>query len=113
MQNSSQWKHKVQEIFELCQVELKKTTSIGKKMLNASKTNTCLKEAYVELGILVVEAITNKELEWNNPQVKKLIETIKKCEKSLEEMEGEVNEVKFKEDSDQTEETDQTKSDEK
>ena len=49
-----EWKSKFQEMMQVCQEELKKTTEIGKKMLTASKANSDLKEAYEELGIYIV-----------------------------------------------------------
>ena len=33
----SPWKNRVQEMLNICQEELKKTTEIGKKMISASK----------------------------------------------------------------------------
>ncbi len=95
MQNSSQWKHRFQEIFQVCTDELKKTTTIGKKMLYASQTNSCLKEAYEELGLLVAEALDKKELEWENGKVKRLLQTIKQCEIDLHDIDREVTKARF------------------
>ncbi|MCP4912416.1 MAG: hypothetical protein GY909_04800 [Oligoflexia bacterium] len=95
MQKTPQWKNRVQEIFQTCQEELKRTTEIGKKMLSATKTNTNLHEAYEEVGTIVVKAIRNGELDWNNPRVKELINIIENCEQDLEEIEDEVNKIRF------------------
>lgn len=95
MQKTPQWKNKVQEILNVCQEEIKRTTEIGKKMLSASKTNTCLHESYEELGVLVVKAIKDGSLKWDNPRVKELINTIENCEHDLDEIESEVNKIRF------------------
>ncbi|MBT3584552.1 MAG: hypothetical protein HN509_06580 [Halobacteriovoraceae bacterium] len=89
------WKAKVQEIFQVCQDELKRTTEIGKKMLSASKTNSSLHDAYEELGHLAAKAVTEKEIEWNNPRVKELLNIIGNCESDLEDIEEEVNKIRF------------------
>ena len=90
-------KNKVNEILQVCQDEFKKTTEIGKKMISASKTNSCLHETYEEIGTLVVEALKDGDLEWNNSRVNELIEKINQCEEDLELIEGEVNKIKFSE----------------
>lgn len=89
------WKEKVSEIFQTCQDELKRTTDIGKKMLTASRTNSNLHEAYEELGVLVACAIKSGELKWDNPRVKELLNTVQNCEHDLDEIEDEVNKIKF------------------
>lgn len=95
MQRHPQWKSKVQEIFQTCQSEIKRTTAIGKKMLTASKTNSCLHEAYEELGMLVARAIEEGEIDWQNQRVDELLQTINSCQQDLEEIEVEVNKIKF------------------
>ncbi len=95
--NQSHWRVKVQELFQVCQDELKRTTEIGKKMLTASKTNTNLHDAYEELGVLVVKAIKSGSLEWDHPRVKELVHQIDNCEKDLEVIEEEVNKIRFSE----------------
>lgn len=95
MERNQQWKNKVQELFNTCQEELRRTTEIGKKMLSASKTNGALHEAYEELGQLVARALENNELKWENSRVAELLNTIQKCQEDLEVIEGEVNKIKF------------------
>jgi hypothetical protein len=90
-----QWRSRVQEIFQVCQDEIKRTTEIGKRMLNASKTNSCLHEAYEELGSLAFKALKEGKLEWDNPRVKELMGTIDHCESDLEDIEKEVNKIRF------------------
>lgn len=97
MEKPSEWKMKFQEIYQLCSEELKKTTEIGKKMLSASKTNSNLHEAYEELGILAAKALKNKELQWENPRVEKLLKTIDGCQTDLNSIEKEVNDIRFAE----------------
>ena len=89
------WKLKVQEMLQICQDEIKKTTEIGKKMLSASKTNSSLHEAYEELGMLVVKALDKRELKWNNVRVLELVDRVKEYEKDLALIEGEMNKLKF------------------
>jgi hypothetical protein len=95
MTKSPQWKNRVQEMFQVCQDELKRTTEIGRKMLTASKANGQIHEAYEELGILVVKELSEGNLEWDNPRVKELLESVQKCEKDLEHIEEEVNNIRF------------------
>ena len=94
MQNQP-WKLKVQEMLQVCQEEIKRTTEIGKKMLTASKTNSNLHESYEELGMLLFKALEKKELKWNNTRVLELVDQIKDCEKELESIETEMNKLKF------------------
>jgi hypothetical protein len=95
MDKSTDWQKKVQEMFQLCSGELKKTTAIGKKMLSASRTNANLHEAYEELGVLVAEALKNGELEWENEKVKSLLKKVEGCESDLSSIEKEVNDIRF------------------
>lgn len=94
MQKDNQWKNKVQEIFQVCHDELRKTTEIGKKMILASKTNSSLHESYEELGHLVLKALKKNELRWDNQRVQDLILKIENCEKELESIEKEVKKIK-------------------
>tara|TARA_R110000868_G_scaffold103710_4_gene285430 strand:+ start:87 stop:428 length:342 start_codon:yes stop_codon:yes gene_type:complete len=95
MQRQPHWRSKFNEIVQVCTDELKKTTEIGKKMLNASKTNSNLHEAYEELGVLVAKALEKKQLDWDNPRAHELVKKIKKCKSNLTEIESEVNKIKF------------------
>lgn len=97
MEKNPDWQKKVQEVFQVCSEEIKKTTAIGKKMLSASKANTNLHEAYEELGVLVVEAIKSGDLTWDNEQVSKLMKKIEGCESDLSNIEKEVNDIRFAE----------------
>jgi hypothetical protein len=92
----SPWKNRVQEMLHLCQEELKKTTEIGKKMINASKTNSELHEAYELLGQEILKDLKKNKVEWDNPEALKLIHLIEKKEGELEKMEGQVREIKSK-----------------
>ena len=89
------WKDKVQELFQVCTDELKRTTEIGKKMLSASKTNTNLHEAYDELGHLAAKALDSGTLQWDDPKAKELVAKIKECENDLEFIESELKKIKF------------------
>ena len=95
MQKQPHWKNRFNNIIQVCQDELKRTTEIGKKMLSASKTNSSLHESYEELGHIVAKAIESKELDWDNARAKELIEKINSCKSDLELIEDEVNKIKF------------------
>jgi hypothetical protein len=90
----SPWKNRVQEMLSLCQEELKKTTEIGKKMINASKTSSELHETYESLGHLILQEIKDKNITWDNPEAERLISIIESKEEELEKMEGEVRNIK-------------------
>lgn len=101
MEKSPDWQKKVQDMFQVCSEELKKTTAIGKKMLTASKTNANLHEAYEELGVLTVEALKSGELVWENEKVQKILKTIEGCESDLNSIEEEVNDIRFNQENQQ------------
>jgi len=92
---NQEWRSRVQEIFQVCQEEIKRTTDIGKKMLTASKTNSCLHTSYEELGMLVYKEVAEGRLEWNHPRLKEIMATIQVCESELDTIEKEVNKIKF------------------
>ena len=92
---NSQWKDKVQSALNNVQDELKRTTDIGVRMFNASKTNGCLKEAYEELGKIVAREMRAERLEFSHRRALELVEQIKECEKNLSSIEEEVNDIRF------------------
>jgi len=57
--------------------------------------NTCLRESFEELGKYTSEAIFRGELQWENHRAQQLIQTIQECQKTLEEIESEMNNIKF------------------
>lgn len=85
----------IKEMISQFQKEIVKTGVIGKKMLTASRTNAHLKETYEELGRLVCEGIKKGELEWSHPRLKQMLQTIEACQKDLEEIEEQVQKIKF------------------
>jgi len=89
-----QWKDKVQEIFNVCQSELKRTTEIGKKMLSASKTNSELHDSYESLGRLAAKSLEDKTLKWDHPEIEEILQKIAKCKIDLDEIEGQVRDIK-------------------
>lgn len=95
MDRQTEWKIRVQELFQVCQDELKRTTEIGKRMLSASRTNSELHDAYEELGRIVVNEMKNNRLDWKNARVDELMEVIGQCENDLANFETEVNRIKF------------------
>jgi hypothetical protein len=88
------WKNKFQDLMQSCQDELKRTTAIGKKMLSASRSNSQLHEVYEELGRITLEAIKAGELEWDNADVKSVIEKIEQLEVELKEYEEDLQKIK-------------------
>lgn len=95
MKNSeSDWKNKFQDLVNSCQVELKKTTQIGLKMLSASQSNALLHESFEELGRIVYEQLKNDKLDLKSEGIKELIGKISKLEHELELCEDEVQKIK-------------------
>ena len=92
--SQNDWMHKFQEMINSCQVELKKTTQIGMKMLSASQSNAQLHECYESLGVLIREAIKKGEVNWSDQRVDELMGKIDKLEVEMEEFEKEVHEIK-------------------
>jgi hypothetical protein len=88
------WKIKFQELLVVCQEEIKKTTLIGKKMLNATTANSKLNELYEEIGRLAVKQMSSNLLEWNNSAANELVEKVKKLEDELNEFEKDVQDIK-------------------
>lgn len=88
------WKNRFQELIGTCQDEIKKTTAIGIKMLNATTSTSKLQESYQELGLLAFKAIKDGKLDWNDGQVKQLIHDIEECQARLDIFESEVQKIK-------------------
>jgi hypothetical protein len=95
MNNNSNWKNKFNYWIFNFQKEVVKTSSIGKKMLTASRTNAHLKETYEELGRLLEKAVENGEVEWDSAKMRALLHTAKACKQDLEEIEKQVHKIKF------------------
>lgn len=91
---NGQWSNRFQELLQACQTELKKTTQIGMKMLSASQSNAELHEEHESLGQMVVDAIKNGELVWENEKVKAIIENIDKLKEELHAYEEQVQNIK-------------------
>lgn len=75
--------------------EIQKTADIGKKMLSASRVNTHMKDTYEELGRHLERGVDNGEVDWDSPKMRALLHTIKACKKDLEEIERNMNAIKF------------------
>lgn len=95
--NQHHWKHKVHHFFRDCQIELKRTTEIGRKMLSASKTSTTLRDAYEELGQILEKEIDKGNTSFTNPKIMDLLAVVKACKNDLEHIEGEMNRIRFDE----------------
>ena len=91
---SPEWVNSFRDMMQTAQSEFKRATQIGMKMISASQSTSNLHECYEELGVLVRTALSEKELEWDNDQAKKLIERIETLEKELEGYEDEVQRIK-------------------
>lgn len=92
--SSNDWKNKFQGLLNTCQNELKRTKKIGIKMIQASQSNTELKEKYESLGKLTLNSIEENKLEWNNQDVQRIISEIKRLENELEQLENDVQDIK-------------------
>ena len=90
------WKKRAFGVFQACEVELRRTTAIGMKMVQASKASSELHETYEELGRHLVKAIKNKELEWKDPYIRILMTRADDLELLLNDMEGDVQQMKSK-----------------
>ena len=101
---NEKWKEKFNDFITTCQGELKKTTAIGKKMLSASRINTELHETFEALGKHAREQIRQEKLQWEDERVEQLLKKIESCERSLEEFEGHVQDIKDQ-DKDQDQDT--------
>ena len=94
----SHWKSRMQDLLHVCRDEMKRTTVIGKKMISAGRISSTLNSTYEELGELASKELKAGKLEWEHPRVKRLLETIIECEGQLEEVESEVNKIRFSDD---------------
>ncbi|MBP9674314.1 MAG: hypothetical protein KBD63_04395 [Bacteriovoracaceae bacterium] len=88
------WKEKFSDLLDVCHIEIKKTTIIGKHMVVASKTNTDLRNLQEELGKLAVKEMMAGRLDWEHPRAQSLLSAVKKCELELLVMEEKVQAVK-------------------
>ena len=91
----SDWKSGIKKLLNICQDEVKKTTKIGHKMIHASHTSTCLKDAYEKLGKVTFEAMESKSLLWEDEVAVELFNIIHDCRNNLVVLEDEVNKIKF------------------
>ncbi|MCB9063416.1 MAG: hypothetical protein H6622_17970 [Halobacteriovoraceae bacterium] len=93
--NKQDWRNKVQEMFNTGLEEFKRTTEIGRKMINASRTNSDLHESYENLGKMVYKLIKSGELDLNSSKASELVEKISRCREDLKLMEVEMEKIKF------------------
>jgi len=93
-EDDNQWKNKVQDLFQACQSELKRTTQIGMKMLSASQSNSDLHESYEKLGHMLKDAIKDGDLKWENEEVMACITQIDTLEEELKNIEDDVHKIK-------------------
>jgi hypothetical protein len=92
--NNESWRKKALGVLQACEVELRRTTAIGMKMIHASKASGDLHSTYEELGRLVAKSIKDGELEWDNLRVQHLIAKADELESHLSDMEGQVQGLK-------------------
>ena len=88
------WKEKFSDFINVCQDELRKTTEIGKKMLSASKINTELHDVFEALGRYTRDQVRLGKLDWDDDEVKRLLEKIETHEQNLQEFEKHVKDIK-------------------
>jgi site-specific DNA-adenine methylase len=86
--------NKFQELVQVFQRELKKTTQIGMKMISASQSNSELKDTYERLGILTAKALANSELTWNNEKIVEILSKIESLKVELSSLEDAVQTIK-------------------
>ena len=95
MSKQTDWKNLVNEIFETCQDEIKRTTAIGKKMIAASRTNGELNESFEELGKYAFFALKEGTLHWEDEKVSGFLTKIETLQNEISEIEGDVQNIKF------------------
>lgn len=78
-----------------CHQEINRTTKIGQRMISASKVNSDLHKNYEELGRSMARAYENGQIEFPNSQSKALYYQIVQDEKELQEIQREINKIKF------------------
>jgi hypothetical protein len=88
------WKKTFQEMLQSAQVELKRATKIGKKMVVASHTTSEIHSAYESLGKIVKKSIEEGSLDWKHVQVEKLIRKINQLENEMQLLEDELQKIK-------------------
>lgn len=94
MKSERDWKAEINSFLKMLQVEVKKTTEIGKRMLTASKTNSGLHESFEELGRKTYKSLKDKSLIWENADVQELVTLIEVQEKDLENIEVDLKKIK-------------------
>ncbi len=94
MQKENRWKEKFHKVVNTCQTEFKKTTSIGKKMLCASKATSEIKDHHEHIGRIVVQAMEENDLEWTHPKIEELRQKIDMTKQTLKDCEDEVHNIK-------------------
>ena len=93
-QKDVDWKAKLQDMIKGAQIELKRATKLGKKLVTASHTNSELHQTFEELGKLTRDSIKLGHLDWEHVQAKKLLKKIDQLEKEMELLEDEVQKIK-------------------
>lgn len=93
-EQDSSWKKRAFGVLQACEYEFRRTTAIGVKMVQASRASTELHQTYEELGKLAIRAIREGALEWRDPQVRVLMTQAEELELLLNEMEGDVQDLK-------------------
>ncbi len=93
-QNNESWRKKAIGVLQACEVELRRTTAIGMKMIHASKASGDLHATYEELGRLVAKAMKEGDIDWKNPHARVLVKNADELEALLQEMEGQVQDLK-------------------
>lgn len=91
---NTNWKLKLQDLVNTAQSELKKTTAIGMKMISASQANSERHDIMEALGEAVLSAINSGELNWDNEEVKTLVEEANRLENELKNFEDDVQKIK-------------------
>lgn len=94
IEQDSSWKKRAFGVIQACETELRRTTAIGVKMVQASKASGELHETYEELGKALVRAIKSGNLEWRDPHIRILMTRADELESLLTGMEDDVQDLK-------------------
>ncbi len=92
--NPADWREKLNDLMQVAQSEIKKTTQIGLKMLSASQSNEQLHDIYEMLGKWLIAEVQSGKLQIDDVEVEGLIAKVRDLEKELEGYEQDVQDIK-------------------
>jgi hypothetical protein len=92
--SETNWKDTAKRWLHIAGKEVKKTTKLGQKMIQISKLNSEIEEIEKELGKILVKAIKDTTLSWDNQQVGQKISALDDLTNQLQEANIEIEQIK-------------------